>query len=185
MAGRVCPPWAGYLLINPMRKIFDNPRRIFKELVKEGMVILEPGPAMGYFTLPLAKMVGPNGRVVAVDIQEKMLAGLRKRAEKSGLLQSIDIRYGKNRSMGIEDLYGKVDLVIAINVVHEIEHQRIFFEEVYASLKLGGRILIIEPRGHVSNREFESSMILAKEVGLYKDTDYKTLSQRKVIFIKK
>ena len=90
MADRVCPHWVGYLLINPLRKLFENPNKILGPFVQEGMIVLEPGCGMGYFTLPLARMVGPKGRIVAVDIQPKMLSGLRRRAQKAGLLSRIE-----------------------------------------------------------------------------------------------
>ena len=66
MANRVCPHWVGYLLINPLRNLFENPNKILGPFVQEGMTVLEPGCGMGYFTLPLARMVGPKGRIVAV-----------------------------------------------------------------------------------------------------------------------
>ena len=73
MAHRVCPWWLGYLLASPLRRLMYDPARILTPHVREGMTVLEPGPAMGFFTLELARRVGPAGRVVAVDIQEKML----------------------------------------------------------------------------------------------------------------
>ena len=52
MADHVCPPWMGRLLLNPLRKLVESPKKIFAPFVKEGMVVLEPGCAMGFFTLP-------------------------------------------------------------------------------------------------------------------------------------
>ena len=92
MAERVCPPWMGYLLINPLRKLLEKPNKLLGQFVEEGMTVLEPGSGMGYFTLPLARMVGPEGRVVAVEIQPKMLAVLERRAHKAGLSQRIELR---------------------------------------------------------------------------------------------
>jgi len=66
MAEHICPPWIGYLLINPLRKIFENPKKIFSPYVQKGMTVLEPGCGMGFFTLDLARMVGSNGRVLAI-----------------------------------------------------------------------------------------------------------------------
>ena len=73
---RVCPSWAGYLLASPVRKLLQNPTRILEPYVRAGMNVLEPGPGMGFFTLELARLVGPEGRVVAVDVQPAMIAGL-------------------------------------------------------------------------------------------------------------
>ena len=68
MAHRVCPWWVGYVLLFPLRRLRQNPRTWLGPLVNEGMVVLEPGPAMGFFTLDLARMVGASGRVVAVEV---------------------------------------------------------------------------------------------------------------------
>ena len=84
MSNRVCPWWIGYILLNPLRRIRQDPRRLLGPLVREGMTVLEPGSGMGYFTLDLARMVGPGGRVVAVDLQDRMLKALRRRALKKG-----------------------------------------------------------------------------------------------------
>jgi len=52
--------------------------------VSVGMIVLEPGPGMGFFTLELARRVGPQGRVIAVDVQPKMIEGLARRAASPG-----------------------------------------------------------------------------------------------------
>ena len=92
MGKLVCPPWLGYVLLNPLRKLVENPDKILGRFVREGMIVLETGCGMGYFTLPLARMVGAKGRVVAVDIAPKMLSVLERRAQKAGLLDRIEIR---------------------------------------------------------------------------------------------
>ncbi len=74
------------LLASPVRRwMGENPEALLTPYVREGMTVLEPGPGMGFFTLPLARMVGPAGRVVAVDIQARMLDALERRARKAGL----------------------------------------------------------------------------------------------------
>ena len=80
MSSHACPWWLGYLLASPVRRLFENPAARLAPYVREGMLVLEPGPGMGFFTLELARMVGETGRVVAVDLQEKMLAALRRPA---------------------------------------------------------------------------------------------------------
>ena len=71
MAHQICPTWVGYLLLSPLRKLLENPDKILRCFIREGMTVLEPGCDMGYFTLPVARMVGPRGKVVAVDLQAK------------------------------------------------------------------------------------------------------------------
>src|SRR5713226_6618958 len=82
MAHRVGPWWLGYFLLNPLRRFGQNPTNILSPHVREGMTVLEPGPGMGFFTLELARLVGSSGRVIAVEIQPKMLVRLKRRAAK-------------------------------------------------------------------------------------------------------
>ena len=87
MAHRVCPWWIGYLLVSPIRKwLGQDPVEILSPYVREGMTVLEPGPGMGFFTIPLARLVGSSGRVIAVDMQPRMIQGLMRRAAKAKLL---------------------------------------------------------------------------------------------------
>ena len=80
MAHRVCPWWLGYFLLSPFRRLGQNPENILAPFVQDGMTVLEPGPGMGFFTLELSRKVGASGRVVAVDIQPRMLDRLKRRA---------------------------------------------------------------------------------------------------------
>ena len=90
MAHRVCPWWLGYLLASPLRRIVNNPRTLLAPYVSLGMTVLEPDPGMGFYTLELASLVGPSGKVGAVDVQPKMIQGLKRRAAKAGLLTRVD-----------------------------------------------------------------------------------------------
>jgi len=76
MSKRVCPWWLGYLLASPLRRWSLNPAALLAPHLREGMTVFEPGPGMGFFTLEMAKLVGPRGRVVAVDLQPKMIERL-------------------------------------------------------------------------------------------------------------
>lgn len=185
MADRVCPHWVGYLLINPLRKLFENPNKILGPFVQEGMIVLEPGCGMGYFTLPLARMVGPKGRIVAVDIQDKMLSALRRRAQKAGLLNRIELRHTRGNGLGVEDLSGKVDFAVALHVVHEVPNQASFFTEVWQALKQESKLLVVEPKGHVSHDQFEKSVAMAENVGFVSDVLAKKIGGRAALLIKK
>ena len=166
MAKIVCPPWIGYFfLLNPFRRLLENPNKILGPFVQEGMTVLEPGCGMGYFTLPLARMVGPNGRVVAVEIQPKMLSVLERRARKARLLDRIELRQIGNEGLGVEDLSGGVDFVAALHMVHEVKDQSSFFAAVWKVLKPGGKLLVVEPKGHVSQNQFEQTVIVAEKSG--------------------
>ncbi len=166
MAHRVCPWWLGYALLNPLRRLLERPEALLAPWLREGMVVLEPGPGMGYFTLPLAHLVGPSGRVVAVDLQERMLEALRRRAERAGLADRVETRLATEGSLGVEDLAGRVDLCVAIHVAHEMPDPGGFFRQVRQALVPGGRVVVVEPRGHVSEAQLESIVAAALEAGL-------------------
>src|SRR5215469_18885857 len=112
-----CPWWVGYLLANPIRKLWQDPVQILKPHVRAGMTVVEPGPGMGFFTLEIARLVGPSGRVVAVDAQPRMIKALKRRARRAGYLDRIDARVVRPGSMQIADLDEMVDFVLAFAVV--------------------------------------------------------------------
>lgn len=167
MPHRVCPWWLGYLLASPVRKwIGQDPVRILSPYVREGMTVLEPGPGMGFFTLTLARLVGSTGKVVAIDVQPKMIESLKRRAAKENLLKRIDARVTSADTMGIRDLRGTVDFVLAFAMVHEFPDAGKFFSEAAAALKPGGTLLLAEPRGHVPDQDFHRELTAAAAVGL-------------------
>ena len=166
MSHAVCPWWIGYFLASPLRRLWQDPHTILSPLVAEGMTALEPGPGMGFFTLELARLVGPHGRVIAVDVQPRMLAALRRRATRRGLAERIETRQISGESLGIADLAGRVDFVLAFAMVHEVPDRARFFAEVAAGLEPGGRVLLAEPRGHVSEALFAKFLQLAAASGL-------------------
>jgi len=129
------------------------------------MIALEPGPGMGFFTLDLARLVGPSGRVVVVDIQAKMLDRLKRRAAKAGLLDRIDARLASPASMGITDLRMSIDFTLAFAMVHELPDVARFFAEVGAASKPGAVLLLAEPKGHVNASQFDSELQTAREAG--------------------
>jgi cyclopropane fatty-acyl-phospholipid synthase-like methyltransferase len=165
MSEHVCPWWIGYFLVSPLRRWMQNPDELIVPYVTPGMTVLEPGPGMGFFTLPLARRAG-SGRVIAVDIQAKMLDALRRRATKAGLAQRIETRLASAASMGIDDLKGMVDFILAVAVVHEMPSAEAFFREAAAALAPGGRLLLAEPSGHVSEARFAEELTSAEHAGL-------------------
>jgi SAM-dependent methyltransferase len=162
----VCPWWVGYLIASPLRKLGEDPETILGPLVGPGDTTIDIGSAMGFFSLPLARMVGEHGRVVCVDVQQRMLAGLVRRARRKGLESIIETRLCSQESLGLEDLSGQADLVLAVHVVHEAAYPKRFLTQIVDVLRPGGRLLVIEPRGHVSEAEFEATRHLASDVGL-------------------
>ena len=161
----VCPAWAGPLLCCPLRRLFERPETLLEHHVTPGMTVLEPGCGMGYFTLPIARMTGPTGKVVAVDLQPKMLEGLTRRARRTGLLERIEAVACMDGDLGLAARSGLIDVAIAIHVLHEVRDRRAFLEQVFQALRPGGRLLLLEPKGHVSLEAFEGELALAEQVG--------------------
>ncbi len=165
MAEKVCPVWVGYLLASPVRKLYQNPKKILGPYVREGMKILDIGCAMGFFSLPLAEMTGRNGRVICVDIQEKMIRSLEKRAQKAGLSDRIETRLCENNSLGLDDFKEEIDFALASAVVHEVSDASGFFSEIQKTIKPTGIFLVVEPKGHVSKKDFETTVSIAEQNG--------------------
>ena len=151
---RVCPWWIGHLLASPLRRVWQDPTRILAPYVRAGMTVLEPGPGVGFFTLELARLVGASGRVVAVDVQPRMIEGLKRRARKAGMLEHIDARVTAPASMALDGL--AADFVLAFAVVHELPLAANFFREVAQAMKPGATLLLAEPAGHVRQPNFRS-----------------------------
>ena len=165
MPHRVCPWWLGYLLASPLRRLMQDPVKVLAPYVREGMTVLEPGPGMGFFTLELARLVGPSGRVVAVDIQPRMLSSLKRRAARAGLLERVDARLAGPDTLRIADLAGTVDFTLAFCLVHELPAVEPFFAEVAKASKSGAGLLFAEPAGHVKTADFEAELEAAIHAG--------------------
>jgi tRNA A58 N-methylase Trm61 len=154
------------LVTGPFRRLIQDPAPIVSPYVRAGMTVLEPGPGMGFFTLELARLVGPSGHVIAVDVQPQMIVGLRRRARRAGLLGRIDARVVPPTSMGLDDVKGGVDVVFAFAVVHEMPRAASFFGEAAGAMKSGATLLLAEPAGHVDEAKFERELAAATHAGL-------------------
>lgn len=165
MAHCVCPWWLGYALVNPLRRLWCSPAEILAPYIHEGMTVLEPGPGMGFFTLEIAKRVGPKGRVIAVDLQPKMLKRLKRRAAKAGVLDRIEPRLASPDSLSIQDRAGQADFAFAFAMVHEVPSAGSFFRDVFEALRPGGRLLVVEPPGHVRVPAFDEELKSAAKAG--------------------
>ncbi len=157
----------GYLLLIPFRRLRQDPRRILSPYLRPAMRVLEIGPGMGYFTLPMAQMVGPDGHIVAVDIQERMLTRLRTRAQRAGLADRISTRLAGRTSLEIADLNGTIDFALAFAVVHEIPYREQLFRELAVAMRPGGTLLMADPKGHCSQKDFEEYQQLARQAGFH------------------
>jgi ubiquinone/menaquinone biosynthesis C-methylase UbiE len=147
-----CPWWFLFTFDNPFRKLYQNPERILAPYIKAGDRVADLGCGMGYFSLPLAKLVGNEGKVVAVDLQSQMLAGLKQRAYRAGLQDRIDLHQCTQEKIWVT---GPMDFVLAFWMVHEVHDSRSFLEQIWKMLKYEGQLLIVEPLIHVRKARFQ------------------------------
>ncbi len=166
MEHSVCPWWMGYVLLNPLRRLGQSPRRILGPLLSPGMTVLDVGCAMGYFSIPMARMVGPMGRVICVDLEPRMLQALHRRAARAGVEKLIEARQCTSDSLEIDDLEGSVDVCLAFAVLHEVPDVASVLGQIARTLRPNGVLLLAEPKGHVKEQEFSRELQLAAEVGL-------------------
>jgi len=126
------------------------------------MTVMDVGCGMGLFSLAMARMVGAEGRVIAVDLQQKMLDVLQKRTEKAGLAGRIRLHKCAQHRLGVEE---PVDFSLAMMMVHEVPDQQRLLGEIYRCLKPEGKLLIAEPKIHVPGKAFRRTVAIAKELG--------------------
>lgn len=160
-----CPWWLGYLLINPLRKLMQNPDRILSKYITKGMITIDYGSGMGYFSLPLAKLVGADGKVICVDVQDKMIKSLIKRAEKRNIVDRIKPILITDENNLLNNLKDEVDFVLLFAVAHEVNDKEKLFSKLYKTIKKNGKLLFSEPKAHVKKNKFNDSVLLAEKSG--------------------
>lgn len=159
----VCPWWLAYTFDNPVRKLFHQPAKMLGPFIEEGMKVVDVGCGMGFFSIGMARMVGNGGKVYAVDLQQKMLDVTQKRARRAGLAERIwPHRCGPDK-LGLSEQF---DFILTFWMVHEVRNKRSFFNELRSYLAPGGKILIAEPKMHVSPDAFEKTLETARSAGL-------------------
>lgn len=163
-APHTCPWWFGYSFDNPLRRFVHDPVAILGEFVAPGQTVVDIGCGLGYFSLALAKLVGPSGRVVALDVQPQMVQRARSRAERQGLADRIDFHICAPNRLGLTN---SADFVLAFWVVHEVADPEGLLNEVSSFLRPHGRLLIAEPKGHVSAARFAATVELAHSAGYH------------------
>jgi ubiquinone/menaquinone biosynthesis C-methylase UbiE len=158
----VCPWWLCYSFDNPLRRLFHDPEPLLAPHVNPGMTVVDIGCGMGYFTIPLARLTGPGGKVIAVDLQQRMLDALIRRAAKAGMADRIIPHRCQKESLGV---VGPADFALVFWMAHEVPDKPRFFREIFALLKQGGWLLLVEPKYHVTLGGFERTLAACREVG--------------------
>jgi ubiquinone/menaquinone biosynthesis C-methylase UbiE len=111
--------------------------------IKTGMTVCDMGCGNGFYTLKLAQMVGPNGRVLAVDVQPEMLAQLKRRTAEEKLT-NIEPILGRPHDPRLPK--GRVDLLLLVDVYHEFSHPAHMLAAMRAALSPKGVIALVEYR---------------------------------------
>lgn len=163
MGGHTCPWWLVYTFDNRFRRFFHRPERMLQPYVSEGMTVLDAGCGGGVFSIGMAKMVGDEGQVIAVDIQQEMLNITARRAQKEGVLNRIRFHRCEPEDLLLQ---WPVDFALAFWMVHEVRDTEAFFRQIRSCLKPRGRVLVAEPRFHVSAGRFQEILDSARMAGL-------------------
>lgn len=179
--GHVCPWWLAYTFDNPLRRMVHPPDKILGPYVREGMTVLDVGAGFGHFSIGMARLVGETGRVIAADVQERMLAKLMARARKAGVAARITPLPCRSDRLGL-----RVDLgfALACNVLHEMPDLPALFRELRARLEPEGRFLIMEPAGHVGGGAFERELGAALENG-FREVDRPRVVRERCVLLAK
>ncbi|NOY43400.1 MAG: class I SAM-dependent methyltransferase [Planctomycetes bacterium] len=131
-------------LTRDSREQEENPQRLIDTLqVKQGQQVCDFGCGNGYYSLRLAPLVGAKGRVFAVDIQQEMLDLLDQRCKARGVLNVVPILAATD-APNFGDI--QLDLVIMVDVYHELSHPGEILEAIYKKLSPTGRIALVEYR---------------------------------------
>jgi ubiquinone/menaquinone biosynthesis C-methylase UbiE len=158
----VCPWWIRFVLFTNLRRSLDKPEQLLSEWVKPGMVVADIGCGTGYLTLPLARLVGEKGKVVAIDLQPRMLHTVHVAAEKEGLEKQIVFQLAQANSPG---KLPSLDFAVSSWMLHEVHDPRPLLKEIRQALQPGGKYLFIEPILHVSTNAFKQSCALIESAG--------------------
>ena len=180
---RVCPASRSWGLDNIFRTLLQPPERILRGYINHGDNVLDIGCGPGFFTRAMAHMVGENGRVIAVDLQEEMLEKLRARAGKEGLIRRIKTVKASGESLNLAG-HDPAVFALAFYVVHEVPDKARLFRELWNALVPGGKLLVVEPRTHVTREEFQASLRLAEAAGFRAVGEPKVLLSRAIVLEK-
>jgi protein-L-isoaspartate O-methyltransferase len=139
--GRLFPPENLGLLEAPDREAWQKPEVIMDALgVAEGSTVADIGAGAGWFTIQLARRVGPNGTVYAQDVQRQMLEAIRRRVAREGL-QNVQTRLGVGSEPNLPPR--TFDAILVVDVYDALAEPVAFLRNLAMALKPGGRLGIV------------------------------------------
>jgi ubiquinone/menaquinone biosynthesis C-methylase UbiE len=126
------------------REIEEMPETAIDKIgIKPGMVVADVGAGVGYFTVRLAKRVGPTGKIFAVDVQPEMLSTLRQRAAEAKLTNIQPILSSESDPRLAENC---CDVILMVDVYHEFSQPQAMLQKLRRALKSDGRLVLLEYR---------------------------------------
>jgi ubiquinone/menaquinone biosynthesis C-methylase UbiE len=159
----VCPHQISFMLDNWFRRLIQHPKKIAGEYIKKGDTVFDMGCGPGYFSIDLAKMVGETGKVFAVDLQASMLSRVKKKASRHGVFHRMVFHQCNASRIGLSE---KANFILAYYMIHETPDPKAFLSELRDMLQTDGKLLVVEPRMHVSQTMFEIMVKDAESAGL-------------------
>ena len=183
MAHSVCPAERARMLDNPLRSLLIRPSRLLKPHIRSGMTVLDVGCGPGFFTGVMADLVGPEGTVIAADLQPEMLDLTKAKMYRKGLSDRVVLHKTASETLHLNQS-GIMDFAIAFHMVHEVPSSRALFAEVFDCLKPGGIFLVSEPKGHVKKEEFRQEMKDAQVAGFLIAREQHSILEHQVLLKK-
>ena len=139
--GHLFPPENLGLLESPDRDAWQKPDQIMDALsIADGSVVADIGAGAGWFTIRLARRVGPNGTVYAQDVQRQMLEAIRRRVTREGL-QNVQARLGSGTDPNLPP--AALDAILVVDVYPEVDDRVTFLRNLVRALKPNGRLGVV------------------------------------------
>ncbi len=157
-----CPWWMAYAWDHRLRKWFHDPLLLLKPYLSEGDRVADIGCGMGYFSIAMADYVGSSGKVFAMDLQQRMLDILNKRAQKHDTGHRIQTMLAGGEKQYFD---GSLDFILTFWMLHEVEDKQAFLRRWYSNLKDGGTYLLVEPKIHTSWKLFDAEVKMCGRIG--------------------
>lgn len=123
---------------------FINPQNVVAQMgLKQGQTVADFGSGAGYFSIAAAQMVGTNGTVYALDVQQTKLTATASKASQQGFKNLKVVQTDLDQPLkGLAD--ASCDAVILASILHEIKNRDMLLQNAYKVLKTGGLLLAVE-----------------------------------------
>ncbi len=140
--GRLFPPSDLGLLEAPDRDLWQRPDQIMDAMgIADASVVADISAGSGWFTIRLARRVGPQGLVYAEDVQPEMINAITRRVQKEGLTNVRAVR-GQNNDPRLPA--GSLDAILMVDAYHEVEDRVTMLANLARALKPQGRIGVVD-----------------------------------------